>query len=56
MPFKSDAQRAYLAIHHPEIAHRWAQKYGPSHNLPQHVAKPTVNNAVREGLKARHGR
>ena len=37
MPFRSDAQRAYLAIHEPKIAHKWAKKYGPSHDLPKHV-------------------
>ena len=28
MPFKSVKQRAYLAINHPSIAHRWAKHYG----------------------------
>ena len=39
MPVRSKAQQAYLAIHHPEILHRWAKKYGTPKNLPEHVKK-----------------
>jgi hypothetical protein len=28
MPFKSESQRKYLWANHPEIAKRWADKYG----------------------------
>lgn len=28
MPFKSKRQRAYLYMRHPEIARKWARKYG----------------------------
>jgi len=28
MPFKSENQRRYLWANHPEIARRWAKKYG----------------------------
>jgi len=28
MPFKSKKQRAYLFANEPEIAKRWAKKYG----------------------------
>ena len=28
MPFKSEAQRRYLWMHEPDIAKRWAHKYG----------------------------
>ncbi len=28
MPFKSEKQRRYLWLHHPELARRWAKKYG----------------------------
>lgn len=28
MPYKSTKQRAYMHIHHPEIAKRWDKKYG----------------------------
>lgn len=28
MPYKSKAQRAYMHIHHPQIAKKWDKKYG----------------------------
>ena len=28
MPYKSKKQRAYMHIHHPDIAARWDKKYG----------------------------
>lgn len=28
MPFKSEKQRRYMWAKHPEIAARWAKKYG----------------------------
>lgn len=28
MPFKSEKQRRYMWAKHPEIARRWAKKYG----------------------------
>lgn len=28
MPFKSAKQQGYMFVHHPEIARRWAHKYG----------------------------
>lgn len=28
MPFRSRKQRAFMFIHHPKIAKRWAKKYG----------------------------
>ena len=28
MPFKSAKQRAYLFIHEPKLAKKWANKYG----------------------------
>lgn len=28
MPFKSEKQRRYLWMKHPEIARRWSKKYG----------------------------
>lgn len=28
MPYRSKAQRAYMHIHHPEIAKRWDAEYG----------------------------
>jgi hypothetical protein len=28
MPYKSKKQRAYMHIHHPDIAAKWDKKYG----------------------------
>jgi hypothetical protein len=28
MPFRSEAQRRYLWVHHPKLARKWAHKYG----------------------------
>lgn len=36
MPFKSQAQRAYLAIHHPKVAHEFG-KHTPPGKLPYKV-------------------
>jgi len=39
MPMKSQAQRAYLHIHHPEIAARWEAHTPKGKKLPEHVKK-----------------
>lgn len=39
MPYKSSAQRAYMHIHHPDIAKRWDKEYGGGGKLPRHVGK-----------------
>jgi hypothetical protein len=40
MPFKSTAQRSYLAIHHPEVAHKFAMEGSTAgKKLPYHVNK-----------------
>jgi hypothetical protein len=39
MPFKSKAQRAYLAINEPEIAHEFAEKTPKNAKLPYKVPK-----------------
>lgn len=47
MPFKSEAQRRYLWIHHPEIAQRWASEYGSKpESEPE---RPGRNEAFRQG-------
>jgi hypothetical protein len=28
MPYRSEAQRGYMHVHHPAIAARWDRKYG----------------------------
>ena len=37
MPFKSQAQRAYMHIHHPRIAAEFEDKTPKGKKLPQHV-------------------
>lgn len=37
MPFKSDAQRAFMYSQHPEIAKRWRKESGSQTNLPKRV-------------------
>lgn len=37
MPIKSQAQRAFLHIHHPKIAKRW-ERETPKGKLPKHVS------------------
>lgn len=44
MPFKSQAQRAFLYAKHPAIAKRWQKESGSQPNLPRKVAS-------LEGLK-----
>lgn len=39
MPFQSEAQRRYLWAKHPDIAKRWADKYGTPKDLPKHKGK-----------------
>ena len=48
MPFKSEAQRRYLWMQHPEIAKRWAKKYGTPRNLPMHKKGSKVAEAIDE--------
>ena len=38
MPIRSQAQRAYLHMHHPRIAKRW-ERETPKGKLPQHVSE-----------------
>lgn len=35
MPFKSKAQQKFMFAKHPQIAKRWAKKYGVPKNLPE---------------------
>lgn len=39
VPFQSKAQQGYMFAKHPEIAKRWAAKYGVPKNLPAHKKK-----------------
>lgn len=46
MPFKSEAQRRYLWIHHPEIAKRWASESKQPDPQPE---RPGRNDSFRQG-------
>lgn len=47
MPFKSQAQRAYLYANHPQIAKRWSEEYPNQGKLPQHVnGREKVTQAI----------
>lgn len=39
MPFKSKSQMKYLFAKEPEVAKRWAKKYGVPSKLPNKVSK-----------------
>lgn len=47
MPFKSDAQRAFMYSQHPEIAKRWRKESGPQKDLLKHK----TSKKPLEGLK-----
>ena len=35
-PFKSESQRRFLWINHPEVARKWAAEYPNQKKLPMH--------------------
>lgn len=47
MPFKSQAQRAYMYSQHPDIAQRWRKESGPQRGLPDRAGKPTGKHRRR---------
>jgi len=49
MPMKSTAQRAFLHIHHPEIAKRFEEETPRNAKLPKHVGKPVLSNLFKKG-------
>jgi hypothetical protein len=50
MPFKSKAQRAYLAINKPGVAKKFAKHSGGKGKaLPAHVAKPVKGKNSKRG-------
>ncbi len=50
MPFKSQAQRAFMYSQHPDIAKRW-EKETPKKKLPKHVKKSKKKENSRKKLK-----
>lgn len=43
MPYQSQAQAAYLHIHHPEIAKKWDAEGYKSKDLPEHKKEESVS-------------
>lgn len=50
MPFRSEAQRRYLFLKHPEIAKRFAHEYPGQKNLPYHVG-----DRKKKAQRRKHG-
>jgi len=42
MPFKSQAQRAYMHIHHPKVAARWEKHTPKGKKLPKRIGESTT--------------
>lgn len=52
MPFKSEAQRRYMHINHPEIAKEFEAETPKGGKLPERVhPKPSLHQRVKRGLK-----
>ena len=47
MPFKSKAQQGYLFSQKPELAKKWADKYGVPKNLPPKVKPKAKSQSAR---------
>ena len=45
MPFKSEAQRAYLHANHPDIAKEWEKHTPATTTLPKRVGKPRADTS-----------
>jgi len=52
MPFQSEAQRRYLWLKHPEVAKRWAHKYGTPKHLPEHKNSKLASAASKKRQKS----
>src|SRR5579883_2288843 len=52
MPMRSQAQRAYLHIHHPEIAAEFERATPKGKKLPKHVAKKKRKHTPAEKAAA----
>jgi len=48
MPFQSKSQQRFMFSQHPEIAKRWAKKYGVPKNLPQHKNDQIKQAAINQ--------
>jgi hypothetical protein len=52
MPFKSEAQRRFMWAKHPEIAKKWAHKYGKGKGLPMHVDGGFFGHGTHASMQA----
>ena len=52
MPFKSQAQRAYLYAKHPDIARRWEKETPKGKKLPRH-AKSTMKKVAKRAARGK---
>lgn len=64
-PFVSQSQRKFMFAKHPDIAHKWAHKYGVPENMPMKVAQAKkkksniaayARHRIRRRLKYKAGR
>jgi hypothetical protein len=46
VPFKSSAQRAFMHMHHPEIAGRWERETPKGRRLPKHVGVDELTSVL----------
>ena len=53
MPFRSQAQRGWMHVHHPAMAKRWEAETPQERALPQHVAAPDHKQQARKALIAK---
>lgn len=55
MPFKSSAQRAFMYIHHPEIAKEFQAATPKGKVLPRHAKAKAMAKGMREGFNGTRG-
>ena len=53
MPFESKAQRAYLFMHHPDVAKEFAEATPKGAKLPEHVKKNRHRRRLEAALRRR---
>lgn len=51
MPFKSEAQRRFMYMKHPDIAKRWSTEYPNQKDLPMHKAMASALSKMRSKKK-----
>lgn len=55
MPFKSKAQQKFMFAKKPELAKKWADKYGMPKNLPKRKKKKNLNKMIAEAKVSKNG-